>query len=132
VGISVELSDVVVIHTLELLKLPVSADGTQLYDWANFIAAETEEELTLISERNPVVEKAVVTLRELSADERARDRYERREKARRDIASREKWAVKEKVDGIVQNALRKQISIDDIIDITGLSREEIESIRDTN
>ncbi|MDR1688837.1 MAG: Rpn family recombination-promoting nuclease/putative transposase [Clostridiales bacterium] len=131
-GISVELSDVVVIHTLELLKLPVSADGTQLYDWANFIAAETEEELTLISERNPVVEKAVVTLRELSADERARDRYERREKARRDIASREKWAVKEKVDGIVQNALRKQISIDDIIDITGLSREEIESIRDTN
>jgi predicted transposase/invertase (TIGR01784 family) len=128
----VELSDVVEIHTLELPKLPVSADGTQLYDWAKFIAAETEEELTMIAERNPVVEKAVVTLRELSADERARDRYERREKARRDMASREKWAVKEKVDGIVRNALRKHMSIDDIIDITGLSCEEIESIRDSN
>jgi len=30
----IELSDVIEIHTLELLKLPPTADGTELYDWA--------------------------------------------------------------------------------------------------
>ena len=62
---------------------------------AKFIDAETEEELTMLSERNPKVGKAVVKLRELSADERTRDLYERREKARRDQAIHQKWAVKQ-------------------------------------
>jgi len=66
-----------------------------LYDWAKFIAAETEEELMLVAERNPQVQRAVVKLRELSADEKARDLYERREKALRDIDSRERWVKAE-------------------------------------
>ena len=59
---------------------------------AKFIAAENEEELNMVAERNPEVKKAVVTLQKLSADEQARDMYERREKALRDIDSRERWA----------------------------------------
>ena len=39
----VEFSDILEIHTLELGKLPKSTDGTELYDWAKFIDAETEE-----------------------------------------------------------------------------------------
>ena len=46
----------------------------------------------MVAEINPQMRKAVVKLQELSADERARDLYERREKARRDIESRERWA----------------------------------------
>jgi len=46
----------------------------------------------MIAERNPQVQRAVVKLRELSSDERARDMYERREKALRDIDSRERFA----------------------------------------
>ena len=46
----------------------------------------------MVAEMNPQMRKAVVKLQELSADERARDLYERREKARRDIDSRERWA----------------------------------------
>jgi len=49
----VEFSDILEINTLELRKLPSGTDGTELYDWAKFIAAETEE-LTMIAERNPV------------------------------------------------------------------------------
>ena len=49
----------------------------------------------MVAERNPQVKKAVVTLQKLSADEQARDMYERREKALRDIDSRERWARKE-------------------------------------
>ena len=38
----------------------------------------------MVADRNPQVGRAVVKLRELSADEQARDLYERREKAPRD------------------------------------------------
>ena len=58
--------------------MPKDTDGTVLYDWASFIAAEAEEALDVIAERNPKVGKAVIKLRELSADEKARDLYERR------------------------------------------------------
>ena len=91
----VQFSDIIEIHTLELKKLPETVDGTILYDWAKFIAAENEEELTMVAERNPQVKKAVVTLQKLSADEQARDLYERREKALRDIDSRERWVVEQ-------------------------------------
>ena len=49
----------------------------------------------MVAARNPKVKKAVVTLQRLSADEQARDLYERREKAMRDIDSRERWAYAE-------------------------------------
>ena len=82
----VELTDLVEFHTLELQKLPKYADGTKLYDWASFINAETEEELDMIATRNPEFTQPVVRLRHLSADEKARDLYERRLKAERDKA----------------------------------------------
>jgi len=63
-------------------RLPERTDETQLYDRASFIAADTEDELDMLTERNPQVGKAVVKLRELSADEKARELYERREKKR--------------------------------------------------
>ena len=62
------------------------ADGSELYDCAKFAAADTVEELTMVAQRNPQIEKAAVKLRELSADERARDMFERREKGQRDLA----------------------------------------------
>ena len=42
--VKVELSDFIEIFTLELVKLHRNTDGTALYDWASFIAAEREEE----------------------------------------------------------------------------------------
>jgi len=128
----VELSDIIEIHTLELKKLPDGTDGTELYDWAKFIAADTEEELNMIAERNQQVAQAVVRLRELSADEKARDLYERREKARRDQSSREHWAAKQRDFELAKNALRKKMSVDDIMDITGLTREEVENLNNAN
>jgi len=116
------------IYTLELGKLPDGADGTELYDWAKFIAADTEEELNMIAERNPQVARAVVRLRELSADERARDLYERREKARRDQSSRERWVAKQQAFEIAKNFLGMGIPIEQIVAGTGLTREEIEGL----
>ena len=81
----IELNDLIEIHTLELSKLPEQADGTALYDWAKFIDAESEEELKMVAERNPEVQKAAVKLMEFSADEKARDIADLREKEQRDI-----------------------------------------------
>jgi len=52
-------------------------------------------ELTHCDERNMELKKAVVVLKELSADERTRMIAEAQEKARRDEASRVKWAREE-------------------------------------
>jgi predicted transposase/invertase (TIGR01784 family) len=121
----VELSDIIEIHTLELVKLPESADGTELYDWAKFIAADTEEELDMIAERNPQVARAVVRFRELTADERVRDLHERREKARRDMEAGKRWALKQQALEIARNLLKMSLPIEKIITATELTREEI-------
>ena len=125
----VEFSDILEIHSLELRKLQKETDGTELYDWAKFIAATTEEELTMLAERNPQIGKAVVKLRELSADERARDMYERREKARRDISAQQKWARKQGLMDVARNLLGMNMPIDQIVMATGLTCEEVESER---
>ncbi len=129
----VELTDIVAIHTLELDKLPEATDGTQLYDWASFIAASSEEELAVIAERNPQIGKAVVKLRALSADERTRDMYERREKARRDEESHMRWArqegLQEGMINVARNALNMNMSVEDIMKLTSLSRSDVESLQ---
>jgi predicted transposase/invertase (TIGR01784 family) len=130
---AVELTDLVEIHTLELRKLPASADGTALYDWASFIDAESEEELRMIEARNPQVGKAVVKFRELSADERVRDTYFRREMMRRDISAQNKKARQEGrqegVSAVAKKLLMRNRPIAEIIEDTGLTREEVEALR---
>ena len=94
----------------------------------------------MIAERNPQVGKAVVRLRELSADEKARDLYERREKALRDIDSRERWAREQGIQqggvgralDIAKRAKGMNMPIDDIAKLTGLTHEEIEGISDVD
>jgi len=122
----IEFSDIIEIHTLELPKLPERTDGTPLYDWAKFIAAETEEELNMAAERNPEVQKAVVRLEVLSGDERARYIAEMKLKARRDMASREYYAREQ---GMEQEREKWQgvVSKKDA-EITG-KNSEIENLR---
>ena len=125
----VELTDIIEIHTIELEKLPPDTDGTELYDWASFIAAGSEEEMAVVAERNPQVGKAVMKFRELSADERTRELYERREKARRDAAMREKWAAKKAMFETAIYLISIGLPQEQIIAATKLTHEEIESLR---
>jgi len=121
----VELTDIMEIHTLELKKLPPAHDGTELYDWAKFIAASSEEELSMIAERNPHVNKAIIKLRALSADEKARELYERREKARRDADMFLRWELKKSKFDIARVMLENNESIEKISMYTSLTQEEI-------
>jgi len=128
----VEFSDLKELYTLELGKLPAETDGTIRYDWAKFIDAETEEELDMVAQRNPQIKRAAVKLRELSADEKARDMYERRIKSQRDEVmftdgARQEGRAEER-KSIARNLLKTNLPIEQIVTATGLTREEIESL----
>jgi Rad3-related DNA helicase len=66
---------------------------------------------------------------ELSASERNRLLYEAREKEQRDNCARERGARQEERIAIAKNALKIKIPIENIIYITGLSHDEVESLR---
>ncbi len=80
------------------------------------------------TERNPEVQKAVVKLRELSADERMRDTYFRREMMRRDIAAQ----LKQRDIDIAKLMIIDGEPLEKIIKYTGLTREEVDSLRGQN
>jgi len=131
-----EFTDLVEFNTLELSKLPPDTDSTELWYWMKFIKSDDEEVLDMLEQRSPQMRKAVGVLKELSADERTRMLYDDREKARRDIASMvggaEKKGRTEKAVEIARNLLKMNMPIEQIIAATGLTREEVESLRVAN
>ena len=127
-----EFTDLVEINTLDLGKLPPDDDSTDLWYWMKFIKSDDEEVIDMLATRSPQMRKAVGVLKELSADEATRMRYEDTEKARRDVESRIDGAEKKAKEEIAKNALKMELSIDDIVKLTGLSKMEIEAIRNAD
>jgi predicted transposase/invertase (TIGR01784 family) len=129
----VQLTDLIEIHTLELEKLPENDDGTGLYDWAKFIDAETEEELDMLAQRNPQFQQPVLKLRELSANEEARNLYERRKKAERDKAmlenSAENKGVKKQAVSSALEMIADNMPIPLITKYTGLTEQQIRELQ---
>ena len=117
------------IYTLELSKLPVASDGSELYDWLQFLKSNTKEDLEMVAERNPEIRKAVNTLYELSADARVRAEYEARQKALRDRASQLGSAFDEGHEkGRMEVAQRLKdmgLSAEQILAATGIKQEKI-------
>jgi hypothetical protein len=64
----VEFSDRIEIHTLELLKIPETADN-YLWHWLRFLRAESREDLEMVAQASPNIKKTIVKLLELSEDE---------------------------------------------------------------
>jgi predicted transposase/invertase (TIGR01784 family) len=128
----VEFTNLAEINTLELAKLPKDTDSSELWYWMKFIKSEKGEGLDMLAERNPQIRKAVGVLKELSADERTRMIYEDREKARRDIAAKMKLAKLEGKHGkaveVARNLLKMGMTIETIIQATGLTNNEISSL----
>ena len=91
-------------------------------------APKREGYFAVQTERNPEVQKAVVKLRELSADERMRDTYFRREMMRRDIAAQ----LKQRDIDIAKLMIIDGEPLEKIIKYTRLTREEVDSLRGQN
>jgi predicted transposase/invertase (TIGR01784 family) len=82
-------------HTLELPKLPLTDDGTPLWEWMKFLNAKSKEDLEMIAEKNETIKKAVATLAKLSEDEKTRMAYDNRQKWIWDQTARENEAREE-------------------------------------
>ncbi|MCL2405924.1 MAG: Rpn family recombination-promoting nuclease/putative transposase [Defluviitaleaceae bacterium] len=127
-----QFTDILEVNTLELSKLPETEDGTLLWEWMKFLKSESKEEFDMIAERNPVINKAVVRLAELSQDERTRMLYESRQMLEWDIDIGKQAARQDERYTIARNAIRKNMSIVDVMDITGLTFEEVEALQNAD
>ncbi len=115
--------------------------------WLAFIDSEDEERIAHVMENNEKIKKANEELEILSADKEARELAEFRESSLREMASAKNYgyslgkeeglrdglkkgeekARKEKYE-MIKSMLKKNININDIIEISGLTKEEIEKI----
>ncbi len=124
-------SDKVSILVLQLNQLGKEKDEVNmpdLYHWAQLFCAETWEEIIMLAEKNKEISECIVTLKELSEDEKIQLECEAREKARRDAVAREAYVAekalneglaKGRTEGIVNfvSALKEfNISDDQILE----------------
>ena len=128
---SVEFTDILVIHTLELPKIPETPDANDVYlwHWLRFLRAETKEELDMVANASPAIQKASARVLKLSKDERARLLHEYEVKARDYELARIHGAVSERSNEIARNMLNLKLPVETIHQTTGLSLDEIEILR---
>ena len=128
------LTDALEIHTLEVPKAGKTNEDderTDLLDWMKFFSVKTEEELHMLAQKSPAMKRATLRLLELSDDEKARQLYDARLKEQRDNYAREQGASNERAVTIAKRLLSRNRPIEEIIEDTGLTREEIDSLQVT-
>lgn len=125
-------TDLLEVDLLELKKLPKNNDGTRLWDWLKFIKTNDEDEMEMLAEENPEIEKAYEAPQNLSKDEAMRHDAEQREMyLQNELAiNQENYEKggKNKAIEIAKNALLKGLDIETISAITGLKVDEINKI----
>ena len=104
--------------------------SSKLEEWLSFIINENLEEIKMSN--NKYVKKAEKELEYLTGDEEARRLAYLREKAIRDeanaLAHARREGIEEGKKQIVKKMLAEKIDIDTIVRVTGLTKEEIESL----
>jgi hypothetical protein len=84
----------------EQMKLAVPQDWSRIRLILRFLRAQSKEDLDMVAQASPKLQKTVVKLLELSEDEEARMIYEAEVKAARDERARMRGAFeKGKVEG---------------------------------
>ena len=129
------LTDKFELDIIELLKIKGREnEKDQLLDWLIFLENPESERVARKMEENENLKEAVEKLDRISEDEKMQRIIELREKAIRDehaiyAKGIDDGAEKEKLQ-IAKNMLKENISIDVIIKITGLTKEEIENLKE--
>ena len=141
------LTDKFELDIIELLKIKGREnEKDQLLDWLIFLENPESERVTRKMEENENLKEAVEKLDRISEDEKMQRIIELREKAIRDEHAiydkglddgiekgiqkgKEKGAKEEKIK-IVKSMLKENMDIEIIIKITGLTKEEIEKLKE--
>ena len=137
-----EFTGKIALHVLDLScldQVPKEERNSSLYYWACVFKAKTWKEVLAMAEQSESIKKAVVTLRELSEDEKIRLQCEARERYQMDWQSSmrtslEKGRIEGRKEGEVQKAhdvaealLEEGMEIEKIAKIVGM---EVNVIRE--
>ena len=125
-----EFTNLLEIRTLELPKIPETPD-VYLWNWLRFLRAKTKEEIDMVANASPAIQKATATLMKLSKDERARLLHEYEVKARRDEISmlddaREEGMEKGKLE-TARAMFMEGDSLEKIARVTGISQKTLKA-----
>ena len=150
-GKEIELTDVLELYIIELPKVREiikKEPKNKLAQWVMFLNNPNEREVTQIMEENEEIKEAMGELEEISKDEQLRRIAELKEKAIRDEQNGLRHAredgIKEGLEKGIQKGLKEgiyqekkeiakklkeeKLSIEKIVEITGLSKEEISKL----
>ena len=125
------LSDKMVYHFYELPKLPKDIkEDNMLLLWLSLFKAETEEELEKIKAMEvPVMSQAINAYYSITASSEFREMERLRAKARHDEAQALYNAEHTKALTIAINMLKRNRPIDEIVEDTGLTHEDVEGLQ---
>lgn len=118
------MTDKLAIHFFELKKVGKFNRNKRMEDWLTLINAETEGDLMALQQSTsiPEIQKTIVILREMSADEQIREEARRREKRLHDEATALNHARKE---GIEEGRAEERASIAETMRMNGFTEEQI-------
>ena len=101
--------------------------------WVMFLEDPNSKEVKEIMEKNEDVKKAIITVKEMSEDEKMEKLAELREKAIRDEKALYNTGIREGTretkKKIAKKLISKNMEIEEIIEITGLTEEEIKELQ---
>lgn len=126
------LTNKIELHYIQLPKFQEKSKRitNKLEQWLTFIKNENVEEIKMIE--NKYIKKAEKELEYLTGDEETRRLAELREKAIRDemaaMSKAKKEGITETKQEVAKKMLAKKIDIKTIIEITGLTKEEIQKL----
>ena len=127
------LTDKFELDIIELLKIKGREnEKDQLLDWLIFLENPESERVTRKMEENENLKEAVEKLDRISEDEKMQRIIELREKAIRDehaiYAKGVDDGIEKGIMKIAKSMLKKGMNVSDIIEITGLTKEEMEKL----
>ncbi len=136
------LTDMVSYYIIELTKLKENKPKTAdlLEKWLLIIGGDTEM-IEKCKKEEGKIKDAIEQLEEMSADEKEREIYEQREKnrliyntemnaaRRKGLEEGKKLGEKNEKKEIAKKLLEKNIDIEVIMETTGITKEELESLR---
>lgn len=138
-GKQIELTDVLELYIIEIpkaRKILKKEPKNELAQWVMFINDPNESEVSEIMEDNKEIEKAMNELEKISKDKELRRVAELREKAIRDEKNGLKHAREEGIEEGIEQVAKKMVelnmSIQDIINVTGLTEKQILELKKNN
>ena len=123
-----EFTGKIALHVLDLScldQVPEEERDSVLYYWACVFKAKTWKEILAMAEQSESIKKAVVTLRELSEDEKIRQQCEARERFQMDWQSSMRTSLEK---GIASGKLKKAQEVALALKQEGMASEKIAQI----